>query len=205
MLQVLVMQWPRHGNDPSSWCAATANLSMSTGTTAAFLTPSQLSTADSPSRRKSQHRGFVFRGIFATFDLGWVPLPSPLELFNLEGQRRKDKVRCVYLERECFGGKVWETAGELVLTEGGKAQKWLRRRPGRRGRAELWEWRNLCGCSELLNSSQAPGQDQWLPAVMSSLCSLSWHSSSHPPLTAGPRALSFLPSVPTGHILCLSL
>lgn len=144
-------------------------------------------------------------GFFSYFWLGIVPLPSPLELFNLEGQRRTGKVHCVYLERECFGGKVWKTAGELVLTEGGKTQKWLKERPGRRGRAELWEWRNHCGCSKLLNLSQAPGQDQWLPAAMSSLCSLSWHSLSHPPLTTGPRAPSFLPSIPTGHILCLSL
>lgn len=61
---------------------------------------------------------WVFRVFFPTFDVGQVPLPSPLELFNLEGQRRKGKVRWVHLEWECFGGKVWKTAGELVLTRG---------------------------------------------------------------------------------------
>lgn len=46
-------------------------------TTAAFLTPSQLSTAECPSRRKSQHRGFgpCFQGFFLL--LTWDRCPSP--------------------------------------------------------------------------------------------------------------------------------
>lgn len=47
-------------------------------TTAAFLTPSQLSTAECPSRRKSQHRryGLCFQGFFFLL-LTWDRCPSP--------------------------------------------------------------------------------------------------------------------------------
>lgn len=93
-----------------------------------------------PPRRKKLARGIwrVFSGLFfPTFDSGYAPLPSPLELFNLEGQRRMGKVRCMYLEGECFGGSFGKTAGEVVLSGGGNAEKWLGVRMGRRGRAEL--------------------------------------------------------------------
>jgi len=62
----------------------------------------------------------------------------------------------------------------------------------RGGEAEpSWgERRNGCGCSELPNSSRAPGQDQRLPAVTSCLCSSLG--------TAYPIQLS-----PQGHVLAL--
>lgn len=67
-----------------------------------------------------------------------------------------------------------------------------------------WGGETGLGAAELLNSSRAPGQDWRLPAVTSSLCSLSWHGLSHPPLTTAPRALPSLPPVPAEQILCPS-
>lgn len=43
----------------------------------------------------------------------------------------------MYLEGECFGGSFEKTAGEVVLSGGGNAEKQLWVRRERRGRAEL--------------------------------------------------------------------
>lgn len=64
-------------------------------TRAAFLVPPQLSTAKLPSKKEKARKGdlaCVFRVILPTFDSGYAPLPTTLELFNLEGQRRTGKV-----------------------------------------------------------------------------------------------------------------
>lgn len=72
-----------------------------------------------PPRRKKLARWIwpLFSGLFfPTFDSGYAPLPSTLELFNLEGQRRMGKVRCMYLEGECFGGSFGKNSwGDGVI------------------------------------------------------------------------------------------
>lgn len=108
-------------------------------TRAAFLIPSKLSTAELPSKEEKASKGdlaCVFRVIFPMFYLGYAPLPTTLELFNLEGQRRTGKVRWAYLAGECFGGSFGKTAGPVVLSGGGNAEKRLWVRTGR-GWAEL--------------------------------------------------------------------
>lgn len=71
MLQVLVMQWPRHGNDPSSWCAVSANLSMSAGTVLSSSPhPSSAPLTVPPGGKASTgDLACVFMGFFPTFDL----------------------------------------------------------------------------------------------------------------------------------------
>ena len=145
---MLVTQWPCHVNDrvlqrlwrvPILRCPV-GHYFPPQPTRAAFLVPSQLSTAQLPSKEEKASKGdlaCVFRVIFPMFDSGYAPLPSTLELFNLEGQRRTGKVHRMYLEGECFGGSFGKTAGEVVLSGGGNAEKWLWVRTGGRGRADL--------------------------------------------------------------------
>lgn len=193
---LLVTQWPCHVNEapePSASPPVSSRTASSSSARPEQPSASRPSPAELPSKEEKA-RGIwpVFLELFFLCST-WDTCPSPPPWNCLTGKHKGEPAKSA----ECvLRGNV---LGETLEKQLGRwcYRRWEGREAALGEDREGWQSWGSRGTTTAAQSCRTR-----LPAVTSSLCSLSWHRFSHPPLTAGPRAPSSLPPVPAERVLC---